>query len=54
MWTIFKVFIEFVTMLLLLYVLVFWLPSMWDLSFLTRVKPLPPALEGEVLTIGTG
>ena len=25
MWTIFKVFIEFVTMLLLFYVLVFWL-----------------------------
>jgi len=54
MWTVFKVFIEFVTILLLFYVLVFWLPSMWDLSFLTRVKPAPPALEGEVLTIGSG
>ena len=28
MWTIFKVFIEFVTILLLLYVLIFWLPIM--------------------------
>ena len=30
MWTIFKVFIECVTILLLFYVLVFWL-RMWDL-----------------------
>ena len=36
MWTIFKVFIEFVTILLLFYVLVFWLRGMWDLSSLTR------------------
>ena len=34
--TIFKVFIEFVTILLLFYVLVFWPQDMWDLSFLTR------------------
>ena len=46
MWTIFKVSIEFITILLLFYVsifyklylqfLVFWLQSMWDLSSLTR------------------
>ena len=36
MWTTFKVFIEFVPMLLLLYVLVFWLQGMWDLSSPTR------------------
>ena len=35
-WTIFKVFIEFVTILLLFYVLVFWPQGMWDLSSLTR------------------
>ena len=32
MWTIFKVFIEFVTVLLLFYVLLFWPWGMWDLS----------------------
>ena len=36
MWSIFKVFIEFVTILLLLYVLFFWPRGMWDLSSLTR------------------
>ena len=36
MWTIFKVFIEFVTTLLLFYVLVFWPWRMWDPSSLTR------------------
>ena len=36
MWTILKVFTEFVTILLLFYVLVFWLRGMWDLSSLTR------------------
>ena len=36
MWTILKVFTEFVTILLLLYVLVFWSVGMWDLSSLTR------------------
>ena len=35
-WTLFKVFIEFITTLLLFYVLVFWLRGMWDLSSLTR------------------
>ena len=32
MWTIFKVFIEFITILLLFYVVVFWLPGMWILA----------------------
>ena len=36
MWTLEKVFVEFVTMLLLFYILVVWPRSMWDLSFLTR------------------
>ena len=36
MWSILKVFIEFVTILLLFYLLVFWLQGMWDLSTLTR------------------
>ena len=35
-WTIFKVFIEFVTILPLLYVLGFWPRGTWDLSSLTR------------------
>ena len=34
--TIFKVFVEFVTILLLFYVLVFWPGGLWDLIFLTR------------------
>ena len=36
MWTIFEVFIELVTVLLLLYVLFFWPHGTWDLNFLTR------------------
>ena len=36
MWTIFKVFIEFVTVLLLFYVLFFCMQNIWDLSFPTR------------------
>ena len=36
MWTIFKVFIEFGTILLLFDVSVFWPPGMWDLSSPTR------------------
>ena len=50
MWTIFKVFIEFVTILLLFYVLVFWMQGKWDLSSLTRDRTAPLALEDEVLT----
>ena len=51
-WAIFKVFIEFVTILLLFYVLGFWPRGMWDLSFPTRDGTAPPALEGDVLTTG--
>ena len=36
MWTIYKASIEFVTILLLFYILSFWLWGMWDLSSLTR------------------
>ena len=42
MWSILKVFIEFVTILLLLYVLGFWPWGMWDLSFLTRDQTCTP------------
>ena len=44
MWTIFKVFIEFVTILLLFYVLVFWLQGKWDLSSLTRDRTCTPCI----------
>ena len=49
--TIFKVFTEFVTILFLFNVLVFWLRGMWDLSS-PGIKLAAPALEGEVLTTG--
>ena len=42
MWTIFKVFIEFVTILLLFYVSFFWPRSMWDLSSPTRDRTHTP------------
>ena len=46
----FKVFIEFVTTLpLLFYGLVFWLRGSWIPS---SVKSAPPALEGEALITG--
>ena len=48
MWTIFKVFTEFVTRLLLFYVLVSWTLGMWNLSSPTE----PLSLEGKVLTTG--
>ena len=42
MWTIFPVFIESVTILLLFHVLVFWLWGMWDLSSPTMdLTPTP-------------
>ena len=44
MWTVFKVFIEFVTLLLLFYVLVFWLRDMWDLSSPTRGRTRTPCI----------
>ena len=54
MWTIFKVFIEFITILLMFYVLLFffWPQGMWDLSSHSGVEPTPPAWESEVLTTG--
>ena len=48
----FKVFIEFVTILLLFHVLVFWPQSTWDLPFPTRFEPTVLALEGRVFTTG--
>ena len=45
MWAIFKVFIEFVSKLLLF--CVFWPRGMWDL-----IESASLALEGEVLTTG--
>ena len=42
MWTIFNVFIEFVTVLFLFYALVFLPRGMWDLSFLPRDRTLTP------------
>ena len=53
MWTILKVFIEFVTVLLLSYGLVFWPRGKWNLSSLIRDRTHPPALEGELLTVGS-
>ena len=52
MWTIFKVFIEFVMILLLFYVLAFWRVCMafGILGPRPRTKPIPPALEVKVLT----
>ena len=44
MWTILKVSIEFVTLLLLFYVLVFWPRGMWDLSSLTRDRTCTPCI----------
>ena len=44
MWTIFKVFIEFVTILLLFYVLVLWLRGMWNLSSPTRDQTCIPCI----------
>ena len=52
MWTIFKVFIESVTRLLLFCVLVFSPRGMWDLNSLPVIEPSAPALEGKVLTTG--
>ena len=45
MWTIFKVFTEFVTILLLFYILVFWPHDMWDLGSLTRDQTHTPHTE---------
>ena len=42
MWTIFQLFIEFVTILLLFYVLVFWPQGMWDFNSPTRNRTHTP------------
>ena len=50
MWTFFfKVFIVFVTILLLFYVLVFWPPGMWDLSSPTRGRTQVPCIGRRIL-----
>ena len=51
-WTIFKVFIEFVTILFLFYVLAFWPQACGILAPKAGIEPTLPALEGEVLTTG--
>ena len=48
-WTIFKVFIEFTTILFLFYILIFWPQVMWDLSFLTRDQTGTPHIGGQSL-----
>ena len=51
MWTILKVFIEFVTVLLLLFcVLVFWPEACGSLAPWPGIELTLPTLEGEVLT----
>ena len=44
MWTIFKVFIEFVTILLLFYVFGFWPQGTWDLISLIRDRTPAPCI----------
>ena len=52
MWTIFKVFIAFVIILLLFYVLVLGHKACGISSPQPGIEPGPPALEGKVLTTG--
>ena len=53
MWTIFKVFIEFVTILPLFYVFWFFGPEECGiLALQPGIESAPPELEGKVLTIG--
>ena len=49
MWTIFNVFIEFVTVLFLFYALFFSPRGMWDLSFLTRDQTCTPCIRRQPL-----
>ena len=49
---IFKLFIEFVTILSLFYVSLSWPCGMWALISQPGIKPVPPAMKGEVLTTG--
>ena len=52
MWTIFKVFIELITTLLLFHVLVFWPQGMWDPSSLTRDRNHSPSTRRQSLNHG--
>ena len=52
MWVILKVFIEFVSLLLLFYILFFGHKGYGILTLGPGIKPSPPALEGEFLTTG--
>lgn len=53
MWTVFKAFIELVTILLLFYFLIFLaLRVMWDFSFPIRDQTYTSTLEGEIVTTG--
>ena len=52
--TLFKLFIEFLTILLLVYVLVFWPRGIEISAPRSGIKPVPPASEGKVLTTGPG
>ena len=52
MWTIFKVFIEFVMIFILFYVLVFGLEACGIIAPQPGVEPTSYALEGEILTTG--
>ena len=54
MWTIFKVFIEFVTILLLFCILVFFgLKACGNLAPQPGIEPTASALEGKLLTTGS-
>ena len=50
MWTIKKVFIEFVTILLLFYVLIFGQEACGILAPRPGIEPTAPGLEGKVFT----
>ena len=52
MWTIFRVFIKSVTILLLFYVLIFWQEPCGPLVPRPGIEPTRPAREGEFPTTG--
>ena len=52
MWTIFKGYIEFVTILLLFYVLDFWCKACGVIAPWPGIELPFPSLEGKVLTTG--
>ena len=52
MWTIFQVFVEFVTMLLLVFVCFFGCQACGILAPRPGTEPAPPTPESEVLTTG--